>query len=169
VSLEATGGPIACSRCGRPAPADEAARADWGSLFLNGRLVQLACPDCLSPEERDEIEARRGGSLWEVASARRTSPERLERLAARAREVERPAPTPAWVGRLAEAPAPVGVVAAEGEGGTVLALWVGHDGDGDEAAALLEVAIGDWMDLEEVYVPYHVQEQAADLVRRLAG
>ena len=39
----------------------------------------------------------------------------------------------------------------------------------DPAAALLEVAIGEWMDLEEVYVPYHVQEQAADLVRRLAG
>jgi hypothetical protein len=167
VRIEATGGPIACARCGRPAPEDEAERADWGSLFLNGRLVQLACPDCLTPAERAEIEGRRGGSLWEVASARRAAPERVGELAGLARRHDRPAPSAAWVARLAEPP--IGVVADEGDGARLLTLWVGRDADGDELAALLEVGIADWMGLEEIYVPYRVQAQAADLVRRLAG
>jgi hypothetical protein len=167
VRIEATGGPIACSRCGRPAPAAEAQRADWGSLFLNGRLVQLACPACLTPDERAEIEARRGGSLWEVASARRAASDRVAELAERSRAAARPAPSAAWVGRLAGAP--VGVVADEGDGARLLTLWIGRDADGDELAALLEVAIADWMALEEIYVPYRIQQQATDLVRRLAG
>ena len=69
--IEATGGPLECSRCGLGLGEHEG--EGWGSLFLNGRLVLVSCPDCLAPEERAQVGERKGASLYEVASGRQVS------------------------------------------------------------------------------------------------
>ena len=76
--IEATGGPVACSRCGRALSDTDG--PGWGSLFMNGRLVLVTCPGCLTDAERAQLGEREGASLFEVASGRRAGVEELAGL-----------------------------------------------------------------------------------------
>ena len=163
--IEATGGSLSCHRCGRPLPSESAEQAHWGSFFMQGRLVLLACPDCLSDAERDQIADREGDSLWEVASARAASAAELRQIAAHARERSHRAPPADWLGALSAEGRHVGVLAGEPSGDVVLALWSGETADGRRLPVLLELEIGRWMELEERYVPYWVQAEATRVAR----
>jgi hypothetical protein len=161
-SIEATGAPVACSRCGRPVPDGDAAAA-WGSLLMNGRLVLVTCPDCLTPEERAQVGERSGASLYEVAGARRIDAVELALLVERAREAGRRAPARDWSADLPEGA--VGVVAAEEEPGWLLVLLSGPGGAEGRRIAFLEVETQRWLAFEEVFVPAWVQERARELAR----
>ena len=161
--LEATGAPLECARCGRPAPADDADRADWGGLMLNGRLVQLACPDCLTPAERGQVDDRRGASLWEVAAARRVDRATLANLAAAARARGSAAPSAGWVAQLVGGVEHIGLMTGEVDGGELICVWAGPTEDGRHVGTLFTLPIADWMALEEVYVPYSLQAWAKQL------
>ena len=130
---------------------------------MRARLVLLACPDCLSETERDQIAGREGDSLWEVASARAAAAADLREIAARARERGHRAPAEEWVAALDDDGRHVGVLAGEPSGDLVLALWSGETADGRRLPVLLELPIARWMELEERYVPYWVQAEAARL------
>ena len=159
--IEATGGPVACSRCGRAAPGDE--NQGWGSLFVNGRLVLVTCPDCLTDTERAQLRDRDGASLYEVASGRRARAEDLAGLVEGARRAGRRAPPEGWAEDLEEGA--VGVVAAEPEDGWLLVLFAGSGRAGTHRIGLVEVAPARWLALDQVVVPLWVQERA----RALAG
>lgn len=159
VRLEATGAPIACGRCGQPASPREEDRADWASLFHNGRLVMLACPACQTPEERAEISQCRGSTLTEVAGGRRADTATLRRLARRSATTPLPGP---WLDALRPRARHVGVLTGRTEGESVQVMWVGRRRDGEARAALLMVPVSDWMALEEVFVPYELQRWAAE-------
>ena len=148
--LEATGGPAACMRCGRPAPAvDDPA---WGARFHNGRLIALACPACLTAAERTQIAERAGAGLWEVVAARR----------ARARELRGSADA-AWLARLDPAAEVIGLVVAEPDADALDVLWVGSLPGGRPVATRSRIGLAAWAALEEVYVP----ERARRLARAL--
>jgi hypothetical protein len=132
---------------------------------MQARLVLLACPDCLSDAERDQITDREGDNLWEVASARAASAADLLEIAVQAGERGHRAPPDEWLAALAPEGRHVGVLAGEPSGDVVLALWSGETADGRRVPVLLELEIGRWMELEERYVPYWVQVAAA----RIAG
>jgi hypothetical protein len=159
--IEATGGPVACSKCGRGVPAGDA--EGWGSLFLNGRLVLVTCPDCLTDFERAQVGERDGASLYEVAAGRRTGGAELGALVADARAAGRRAPRAGWAEDLEETA--VGVVAAEPADGWLLVLFAGSRRGGEHRIGLVEVAPERWLGLEQVMVPLWVQERA----RALAG
>ena len=161
VELEATGGSIWCSRCGRAAPRAEADRADWGSYFMNGRLVMLACPQCLSVTERDEISARRGSALSEVAAGRRADPSALRRIAEEAARRGWRSPPEAWLAALDPVGLHVGVLTGQAGEDWVLSLWAGQGHDGARRGAFVQLAVARWMELSEVFVPYSVQRWAA--------
>ena len=157
--IEATGGPLACSRCGREL-GDESG-GDWGSLFINGRLVLITCPDCLTSEERAQLGERQGASLYEVAGGRRVDGAELSRLVERARSAGRRAPAPDWAASLPDGAA--GVVATEDDGGWLLVLLSGPGGEEGRRIAFLEIEAERWLGLEEVFVPAWVQERAREL------
>jgi hypothetical protein len=161
--IEATGAPAACARCGRTAPAGS--HPDWGGLMLNGRLVQLACPDCLTDVEREEIGARAGASMWEVVPGRRAAVGELVRLARAARERGGRAPEDAWLAGLEGTEPAVGVVVGEPDGAELRSLWVATGRDGRPRAAELDARQADWLSLEEVLLPPQVRE----LALRVAG
>ena len=163
--IEATGGSLSCHRCGRALPSESAQQARWGSFFMQARLVLLACPDCLSDAEREQIADREGDTLWEVASARAASAVELRGIAAQARERGHRAPPGDWLAALSEEGRHVGVLAGEPSGDVVLALWSGETADGSRLPVLLELEIGRWMELEERYVPYWVQTEAVRVAR----
>jgi hypothetical protein len=160
--IEATGGPLECSRCGRPVPGG-AEKDAWGSLFMNGRLVLVTCPDCLTPEERAQVGERSGASLYEVAGARRIHAAELAPLVERAREADRRGPAPDWSADLPEGA--VGVVAGEDESGWLLVLLSGPGRAEGRRIAFLEVEAERWLAFEEVFVPAWVQERARELAR----
>ena len=159
--IEATGEPAVCARCGRDAPDTRAEGADWGSLFVNGRLVQLTCPRCQTTAEREEIARRQGAALTEVAGARRAGREELERIVADARAAGRIAPDDDWLAQ-ATAGEDLGVLTGAADGEWALAVW-------SNPPALLELRISDWMALEELFVPYGIQAAAAEWARRALG
>ena len=156
--IEATGEAAACARCGRAAPGTAEQGAEWGSLFVNGRLVQLTCPRCQTTAEREEIARRRGAELTEVASARRAGRDELERIVAEARAAGRIAPGDDWLAQ-AGGGEDLGVLTGAADGGWALAVW-------SNPPALLELRIADWMALEEHFVPYGIQAAAAEWARR---
>ncbi len=160
--IEATGGPLECSRCGRGLGEHEG--EGWGSLFLNGRLVLVTCPDCLTPEERAQVGERDGASLYEVASGRQVSADGLAALVGRAREAGRRAPAADWADDLPEGA--VGVVADEDDTGWLLVLLSGPGAAGEgRRIAYLEIEAERWLGFEEVLVPAWVQERARALAR----
>ena len=130
---------------------------------MRARLVLLACPDCLTEGERGQIADRDGDSLWEVAAARAASTGELREIAAHARERGHRAPPEEWLAALSIDGRHVGVLAGEPAGDVVLALWSGETTEGRRLPCLLELPIGRWMELEERYVPYWVQAEAARL------
>lgn len=143
--LEATGGPAACLRCGRPAPAQD--DPAWGGRMHNGRLIALACPDCLTPEERTEIAGRGEATLWEVVPGRRAAPAELAGLA----DAE-------WLALLPPDVRVVGAVAHEGD--PVRVAWVARTVHGAPTACLADVPLARWAALEEVFVPARARELA---------
>ena len=136
---------------------------------MQARLVLLACPDCLSEEECGQIAGRQGDSLWEVASARAATADDLGRIAAHGRAHGHRAPPEAWLAELSTHGRHVGVLAGEPSGEVVLALWWGETADGRRLPVLLELPIGRWMELEECYVPYWVQTEAARIAAEQTG
>ena len=146
--LEATGGPAACVRCGRPAPAhDDPA---WGARFHNGRLIALACPACLTAGERSEIGGRGEAHLWEVVPARRATAGDL-----------RGHVDPAWLARLdADVPV-VGLVVGEPDAGGLEVLWIGSAPGGIPLAVRALIGVATWAALEEVFVPGRARALAA--------
>ena len=163
--LEATGDETACVRCGRPLPGDEAEKRRWGGLFLNGRLVQLVCPDCLTDEERREQRARNPDDLVEVTSARAADLPTLRELAQAAADAGRRAPAEAWLARLAPGGRHIGVLTGDAQDDWVLVMWAGETPEGERVATLGQVAIERWMALDEWFVPYAVQAWAARAAR----
>jgi len=133
--------------------------------MLNGRVVQLACPDCLTADERAEVDARRGASLWEVVPGRRAGRAELARLSAAAWHRGAAAPAAAWLERLDPGAALTGVVIAERPGEDLRTVWVGADESGRPLAAELALAPQDWLALEEVLLP----PRARELARRVAA
>jgi hypothetical protein len=167
--IEATGEPAACARCGRPAPQGPGEGAAWGSLFVNGRLVQVVCPACLTADERAQVQERDGAELAEVASARRAGADALRRLAETARASDRIAPDDAWLGALDAGGEDVGVLTGAADGPWALAVWSAQPAGGEAAPALLELHMAEWMALEELYVPYGVQVAAARWAQTALG
>jgi hypothetical protein len=141
----------ACTGCGRAAPAggDPA----WGAHFYNGRLVALACPDCLTSEQAGEAAARRDASVWQVASARRASSAELEGLA-----------DAGWLAQLAPQARAIGLRTGE-EAAALDVLWVAHRPDGTPTAHRARIPLARWAALEEVYVAPAAQA----LAQRLAS
>lgn len=133
----------------------------WGSLMMNGRLVSVTCPDCLTDAERAQVEARDGAYLYEVAPGRRAEPDVVAVLAGTARQQGRQAPARDWTGDLA-GPA-VGVVVSEPEEGWLRALFAAPGRAGRHRMALLEIETAHWLELEEVLVPSWVRERARQL------
>ncbi len=128
---------------------------------MNGRLVSVTCPDCLTDAERAQVDAHDGAYLYEVAPGRRAEPEMVAGLADSARDQGRRAPSRDWARDLA-APA-VGVVVNEPERGWLLALFAAPGRAGRHRMALLEVETAHWFELEEVLVPSWVLERAREL------
>ncbi len=159
--IEATGGPLECSRCGRGLGDHEG--EGWGSLFLNGRLVLVTCPDCLTPEEQAQVGERDGASLYEVAGGRQVDAQALGALVRRARAAGRRAPAADWADDLPEGA--VGVVADEDDTGWLLVLLSGPAAGAGRRIAFLEIEAERWLDFDEVLVPAWVQEQARELAR----
>lgn len=157
--IEATGGPLACSRCGSPLPDEGPATSGWGSQFMNGRLVLLSCPQCLTAEERAEVGEHDGAELTEVAGARGATVDQLAGLGA---------PRP-WLVGLAPDGRHVGVLTGEERDGHAECVFAGEGEDGKRRAVVLEVDPAAWMQLEEMFVPYWVQSWARRFAAGLAG
>ena len=135
---------------------------------MQARLVLLACPDCLTEEERGQIAGREGDSLWEVASARAATRGDLREIASHARSRGHRSAPDEWLAALAPQGRHVGVLAGEPRGDIVLALWSGESSEGRRLPVLLELPIGRWMELEELYVPYWVQTEATRVAAEAA-
>jgi len=58
-----------------------------------------------------------------------------------------------------------GVIAEEHEG--LVVLWIGTAHDGRPRAAVVAVTADDWLALEEVVLPPHARELAAELIPRV--
>jgi hypothetical protein len=126
---------------------------------MNGRLVLLSCPDCLTGEEHDEVVERDGAELTEVAGARGASVDDLAGLGA---------PRP-WLVSLAPDGRHVGVLTGEERDGRAECVFAGEGEDGKRRAVVLEVDPAAWMKLEEMFVPYWVQSWARRFAAGLAG
>ncbi len=86
-----------------------------------------------------------------------------------AREAGRIAPDDAWLATLDDGGEDLGVLTGAADGPWALAVWSSQPPGGEAAPALLEVDLGAWMGLDELYVPYGVQLAAARWAQQALG